>query len=59
MNFMLGLGARQLINGGAGHDQLGVRGAAGRALGAAGPDLIYGGAGRDRIRGLLPVCNGV
>jgi hypothetical protein len=50
-NFMLGLGAQQLIMGGPGHDQLGLRGAAGRVLGAAGPDLIHGGTAPDWLKG--------
>jgi RTX calcium-binding nonapeptide repeat (4 copies) len=50
-NFMLGLGAQQLILGGPGHDQLGLRGAAGRVLGAGGPDLIHGGPAADLLRG--------
>lgn len=51
VNFMLGLGPRQRIVGGRGHDQLGVRGLAGRIFGAGGPDLIHGGPGRDRLHG--------
>jgi hypothetical protein len=50
-NFMLGLGAQHRIVGGAGHDQLGVRGPAGRVSGAAGPDLIHGGTEPDQLRG--------
>jgi hypothetical protein len=50
-NFMLGLGAQQLIMGGPGHDQLGLRGAAGRVFGAAGPDLIHGGTAPDWLKG--------
>ena len=50
-NFMLGLGARQRIVGGAEHDQLGVRGAAGRVLGRGGPDLIHGGPTDDQLSG--------
>jgi Ca2+-binding RTX toxin-like protein len=51
VNFMLGLGPRQRLVGGPGHDQLGVRGVASRVFGAAGPDLIHGAGGRDRLDG--------
>ena len=51
VNVMLGLGPGQRIVGGARHDELGVRGAAGRIVGGAGTDLIHGGAGDDRLAG--------
>jgi hypothetical protein len=51
MNVMVGLGPRETIVGGARHDELGVRGDAGRIFGAGGPDLIHGGPGRDVIFG--------
>jgi hypothetical protein len=50
-NFILGLGRRQLILGGRGHDQLGARGAAGRIVGGHGRDLIHGGKGHDQLVG--------
>jgi hypothetical protein len=52
VNFMMGLGSRQRIVGGASHDQLGARGAAGtRIHGARGHDLIHGGRGHQRLHG--------
>jgi RTX calcium-binding nonapeptide repeat (4 copies) len=45
VNFMVALGARERIVGGAGHDQLQARGSADRIFGAGGPDLIHGGRG--------------
>jgi RTX calcium-binding nonapeptide repeat (4 copies) len=51
-NFMIGLGARQQIVGGASHDQLGAHGATGvRIHGAHGHDLIHGGQGHQRLHG--------
>jgi RTX calcium-binding nonapeptide repeat (4 copies) len=44
-NFMVALGARERIVGGAGHDELQARGSADRVFGAGGPDLIHGGRG--------------
>ena len=52
VNFMIGLGPRQRIVGGASHDQIGARGGAGaRIRGAHGHDLIHGGRGHDHIHG--------
>jgi RTX calcium-binding nonapeptide repeat (4 copies) len=51
VNFMLGLGARQRIAGGDGHDQLGARGAGGRVHGGPGRDLIHGFDGHNRLHG--------
>jgi RTX calcium-binding nonapeptide repeat (4 copies) len=51
VNFILGLGPGQRIVGGARHDELGVRGAAGRIFGGAGNDLIHGGAADDHLAG--------
>ena len=51
VNFILGLGSRQRIVGGGGHDQLGVRGAGGSVHGGAGHDLIHGFGGHDRLHG--------
>jgi hypothetical protein len=51
VNFMLGLGPRQRIVGGRGHDQLGARGARGRVHGGPGHDLVHGFGGRDRLHG--------
>jgi hypothetical protein len=51
VNFMLGLGHRQRIVGGRGHDQLGARGHGARVHGAGGPDLIHGGRGVQRLHG--------
>jgi hypothetical protein len=51
VNFMLGLGPRQRIVGGNGHDQLGARGAGGRVHGGHGRDLIHGFGGHDRLHG--------
>ena len=51
VNFMLGLGRRQRIVGGNGHDQLGARGHRARVRGAGGPDLIHGGRGDQRLHG--------
>jgi Ca2+-binding RTX toxin-like protein len=52
VNFMIGLGHRQRIVGGAGHDQLGAHGAVGtRIHGGHGHDLIHGGRGRQRLHG--------
>lgn len=48
-NYMMGLGRRSVIVGGAGHDELGVLGDAGRIYGGGGPDLIHGGPGNDRL----------
>jgi hypothetical protein len=50
-NYMMGLGRRSVIVGGAGHDELGVLGDAGRIYGGGGPDLIHGGPGNDRLYG--------
>jgi RTX calcium-binding nonapeptide repeat (4 copies) len=50
-NFILGLGARQRIVGGRGHDQLGARGAGGSVHGGTGHDLIHGVGGHDRLHG--------
>jgi RTX calcium-binding nonapeptide repeat (4 copies) len=51
VNFILGLGHRQRIIGGDGHDQLGARGHGARIRGARGPDLIHGGRGDQRLHG--------
>ena len=51
VNVIVGLGPRETIVGGARHDELGVRGDAGRIFGAGGPDLIHGGPGRDLLSG--------
>ena len=52
VNFIMGLGSRQRIVGGAGHDQLGARGDGGaRIHGGRGHDLIHGSDGHDRLRG--------
>ena len=51
VNFMIGLGPRQRIVGGRGHDQLGVRGAGGSVHGGRGHDLIHGFGGHDRLHG--------
>jgi hypothetical protein len=50
-NFMVGLGPGQRLEGGAEHDQLGVRGVDGLIFGAAGADLIHGGGRRDLLHG--------
>jgi hemolysin type calcium-binding protein len=51
VNFMIGLGPRQRIVGGRGHDQLGARGVGGGVHGGRGHDLIHGFGGHDRLRG--------
>jgi hypothetical protein len=51
VNFMLGLGPRQRILGGRGHDQLGARGAGGSVHGGPGHDLVHGFGGHDRLHG--------
>jgi Ca2+-binding RTX toxin-like protein len=52
VNFMMALGRRQRIIGGAGPDQLGAHGtAAARIHARSGPDLIHCGAGHDRLEG--------
>ncbi len=52
VNFIIGLGVRQRLVGGASHDQIGARGGAGaRIRGAHGHDLIHGGRGHDHIHG--------
>jgi Ca2+-binding RTX toxin-like protein len=51
MNFILGLGPREWIVGGARDDQLGARGDANRVYGAAGNDLIHGGPGAQMLYG--------
>jgi hypothetical protein len=60
MNFMMGLGPRQRIVGGPGHDQLGGHGTGAHVQGGRGHDLIHGrrggqvlagGAGHDHIFG--------
>jgi RTX calcium-binding nonapeptide repeat (4 copies) len=51
VNFMIGLGARQRIAGGDGHDQLGARGAGGHVHGGPGRDLIHGFDGHNRLHG--------
>jgi len=51
VNYMIGLGPREVIVGGAGHDELGALGAGARIDGGGGPDLIHGGPGNDRIHG--------
>ena len=59
-NFIMGLGSRQRIVGGRGHDQLGARGSGTHVRGGRGDDLIHGmrrsqrltgGPGRDHIFG--------
>lgn len=45
VNLHAGVGPREVIMGGPGHDELGVLGDAGRICGGGGPDLIHGGAG--------------
>jgi hypothetical protein len=51
VNFIMALGPREVIVGGAGHDELGALGDAARIHGGAGPDLIRGGPGDDRHDG--------
>jgi RTX calcium-binding nonapeptide repeat (4 copies) len=52
VNFMMGLGHRQHLVGGAGHDQIGARGASGaRIHGGRGHDLIHGSRGHDQLHG--------
>jgi hypothetical protein len=52
VNFMIALGPRERIVGGAGHDELGARGAtAARIDGAGGSDLIHGGGRDQRLAG--------
>ena len=51
VNFIMALGPREVIVGGAGHDELGALGDAARIYGGAGPDLIRGGPGNDRHDG--------
>ncbi len=51
VNFILGLGERQTIVGGPGHDQLGARGAGAQIRGGRGNDLIHGHRGRQRLSG--------
>ena len=51
VNFMIGLGPRQRIVGGRGHDQLGARGVGGSVHGGPGHDLIHGFGGHDRLHG--------
>jgi RTX calcium-binding nonapeptide repeat (4 copies) len=51
VNFMLGLGHRQRILGGNGHDQLGAHGHGASVRGAGGRDLIHGGRGDQRLHG--------
>lgn len=51
-NFIVGLGARERVVGGAGADQLGVRAMGSSVFGGAGNDLIHGApAGHDRLSG--------
>jgi hypothetical protein len=51
INFILGLGQRQRILGGNGHDQLGAHGHGASVRGAGGRDLIHGGRGDQRLHG--------
>ena len=51
VNFMIGLGPRQRIMGGARHDQLGARGAGSLVRGGRGNDLIHGHHGRQVLSG--------
>ena len=51
VNFMIGLGPRQRIIGGARHDQLGARGAGSLVRGGRGNDLIHGHHGRQVLTG--------
>ena len=51
VNFMIGLGPRQRIIGGARHDQLGARGAGSLVRGGRGNDLIHGHHGRQVLSG--------
>ena len=51
VNFMMGLGPREVIVGGASHDELGSLGEADTIDGGAGPDLIHGGPGAEVIDG--------
>jgi Ca2+-binding RTX toxin-like protein len=51
VNFMIGLGPRQRIMGGARHDQLGARGAGALVRGGRGNDLIHGHRGRQMLAG--------
>jgi RTX calcium-binding nonapeptide repeat (4 copies) len=51
VNFMIGLGPRQRIMGGGGHDQLGALGVGGSVHGGRGHDLIHGFGGHDRLHG--------
>ena len=51
VNFMIGLAPRQRIVGGAGHDQLGARGAGTLVRGGRGNDLIHGMRGRQLLAG--------
>jgi RTX calcium-binding nonapeptide repeat (4 copies) len=51
VNFILGLGHRQRILGGNGHDQLGAHGHGASVRGAGGRDLIHGGRGDQRLHG--------
>jgi Ca2+-binding RTX toxin-like protein len=54
VNFMIALGPRERIVGGARHDELGARGAAAaRIYGAGGNDLIHGGGRDQRLAGGL------
>ena len=51
VNFMMGLGPRQRIVGGAEHDQIGARGHGTRVRGGRGHDLIHGMHGRQFLAG--------
>ncbi|MBV8988868.1 MAG: hypothetical protein JO372_09950 [Solirubrobacterales bacterium] len=51
VNFMMALGSREVIVGGARHDELGALGNAAKIYGGAGPDLIHGGPGNEVIDG--------
>jgi hypothetical protein len=51
LNFILGLGPRERIVGGARGDQLGARADAARVYGAGGNDLIHGGPGTQLLHG--------
>jgi Ca2+-binding RTX toxin-like protein len=50
-NFTIGLGPREVLVGGARHDELGALGDAAQIYGGGGPDLIHGGPGNDRLYG--------